>query len=285
MKINNYSPDEHQYLQMLADIAHPVKRLYGIGSLPEKRLPTVAIVGSRKPTAYGREVTERFATELAMRGAIIISGLALGVDSLAHKAALDARGITIAVLANGLPNIYPSSHKDLAKRIIKSGGAILSEYEPESSARGYQFLERNRIVSGLADAVVITEAASRSGTLNTAMHALEQGKELFAAPGNITSPMSAGCNLLLEKGARPALSTEEIIETIMPGVNNAQISLSFESSSEESIIIELIRSGIRDGEELQQKSKLNVSLFSSTLTMLEINGVVKPLGANKWTLR
>lgn len=149
-----------------------------MGELPDERLPSVAIVGTRKPTTYGKEVTRQLASDLAKRGVIIISGLALGIDGLAHRGALEAGGTTIAVLANGLPDIYPSTHRALADEILASRGAIISEYEPGVSARGFQFLQRNRIVSGLSDAVIITEAATRSGTLNTAAHALEQGKEV-----------------------------------------------------------------------------------------------------------
>src|SRR5207253_2218315 len=149
---------------------------------------------------------------------------------IAHRAALEAGGTTIAVLANGLPQIYPATHKDLADQIVQAGGAIVSEYDPETSALSYQFLQRNRIVSGLSDAIIITEAAARSGTLNTAMHALEQGKEVFVVPGNITSPLSAGCNTLLKQGARVATSAEDILEIIAPELLQAQTSLALGNS-------------------------------------------------------
>ena len=134
-----------------------------------------------------------------------MSGLAFGIDAIAHRGALDAGGVTIAVLANGLDTIYPSSHMSLAKEIIQRGGAIVSEYGPTVKARQFQFLARNRIVSGLSDAIVVTEAAERSGTLSTVNHALDQNKEVFAVPGNITSILSVGPNKLLSQGAHPAL--------------------------------------------------------------------------------
>lgn len=165
MKINRISPQSSKYLQIISTIAKSPEKLHFIGKLPSERMTTVAIVGSRKPTAYGKEVTHKFAYELASRGIIIISGLALGVDAIAHRAALEAGGKTIAVLANGVDTIYPANHKSLANDIINSDGAIISEYEPGIAARSFQFLARNRIVSGLSDAVIVTEAAIRSGTL------------------------------------------------------------------------------------------------------------------------
>ncbi len=284
MKINRATPDKHKYLQLLANIPVPPKQLFIMGTLPSQRAPSVAIVGTRKPSSYGKEVTQRLAYDLAKKGVIIISGLALGVDGIAHRAALEAGGTTIAVLANGLPTIYPATHKDLADQILKHGGAILSEYEPETSARPYQFLQRNRIVSGLSDAIIITEAAARSGTLNTAMHALEQGKEVFVVPGNITSPLSTGCNALLKQGARPVLCADDILEVIAPDLLQSQASLALGDSPLETTIIQLLASGIRDGEELQQRSGSSVSEFSTALTMMEIHGTIRALGANQWTL-
>jgi len=284
MKINTISPDKHKFLQIASNIAKSPEKLYFIGNLPEQRTPTVAIVGTRKPTNYGKEVAHMFAYELAKRGVVIVSGLALGVDGFAHRGALEAGGITLAVLANGLPNIYPSTHQELAKQIVEKGGAIISEYEPGTSARQHQFLERNRLVSAFSDAVIIVEAATRSGTLNTAAHALEQGKKLFVVPGNITSPLSAGCNSLLKQGARPATKPEDILEIITPQLLMPQSVLPLGNTPLESQIIELLQSGIRDGDELHQKSQAPITEFSQTLTMLEINGVIRALGANQWTL-
>ena len=256
-----------------------------MGKLPSERKPTVAIVGTRKPTTYGKEVTHKLAYELASRGVIIVSGLALGVDGLAHRAALEAGGTTIAVLGNGLPSIYPASHRGLAKDILDKGGALLSEYEPETPARNYRFLERNRLISGLADAVIITEAAARSGTLNTARYALEQGKDIFVVPGNITSPLSAGCNSLLKQGASPVTKAKDILEIIAPQALKAQTILPLGTTPLESDIIRLLQKGVRDGDELQRQSKASAAEFGQTLTMMEITGVIRGLGANQWTLR
>lgn len=285
MKINKVSPQSHNYLKLLGAIADSPKSLYVAGKLPEKRLTSVAIVGTRKPTSYGKEVTQQLAYELARRGVVIISGLALGVDGIAHRSALEAGGTTIAVLGNGLPSIYPSTHKGLAEQIITKGGAIISEYEEGTPPIGFRFLERNRIVSGLADAIIITEAASRSGTLNTASHALEQGKEIFVVPGNITSPLSAGCNALLRQGATPVTKTDDILEVIASDLLSPQSALPLGNTTAETTIISLLQSGVRDGDELQQKSQLGAPELAEALTMLEIDGTIRSLGANQWTLR
>jgi len=285
MKINRISPQSSKYLQIISTIAKSPEKLHFIGNLPDERITTVAIVGSRKPTAYGKEVTHKFAYELASRGIIIISGLALGVDAIAHRAALEAGGKTIAVLANGVDTIYPANHKNLANDIINCGGAIISEYEPGVSARSFQFLARNRIVSGLSDAIIVTEAAIRSGTLSTVSHALEQGREVFVVPGNITSPLSAGCNNLIKQGAHPITCTEDILEIIAPNLLQPQSILALGANPQESIIIELLQSGIRDGDELQSQSGIDASEFAQTITMMEITGTIRGLGGNQWTLR
>ena len=289
MEINRIRPDEHNFTQRLASIANPPKSLCFMGTLPDSGAPVVAIVGSRKPSAYGREVTEQLAGDLATAGCIIVSGLALGIDGIAQKAALEAGGTVIGVIPNELPDISPQTNYKLAMNIIKNGGAILSEWKKGDGkvVNRWSFLERNRLVSGLADAVIITEAAERSGTLNTAAHALSQGRDVFAVPGNITSPLSAGCNALLKQGAYPATEAKDILQIIAPEQlkKTDQSQLPLGSSPEETIIINLIASGVRRGDQLQQQSGLSASNFSTALTMLEINGVIKPLGANNWTLK
>lgn len=285
MKINQISPQDNKFLQIIDGIALMPKKLYYIGNLPTERKPTVAIVGTRKPTAYGKEVTTQLAADLARRGIIVVSGMALGVDGLAHRAALDVGGITIAVQGNGLERLYPSTHRQLGIDIIQNGGAIVSEYEPNVAARDFQFLERNRIVSALSDAILITEASARSGTLNTAKHALEQGKHIFVVPGNITSPLSAGCNSLLKQGAIPVTSVDDIVEVIAPELLRPQTQLALGDNPAQTTIIQLLHKGLRDGDELQLQSELPASEFATELTMMEINGIVRSLGANQWTLR
>ncbi len=285
MKINTILTEKQKYLQRSLDIEDFPKKLYILGKLPEKNIPTIAIVGSRKPTQYGREVTEKLASELSRAGVVVISGLALGVDSIAHRSTLEAGGTTIAVLANGLDTIYPKNHQDLAKQIIAKDGAILSEYKAGTPPLPFRFLERNRIVSGIADGIVVVEAATRSGTLSTATHALNQNKEVFAVPGNITSPLSSGCNALIKQGATPVTSTQDILDVIAPNIKKEQTQFILGDNPEEVNILELLKIGLRDGDEILQQSRLDPTIFNQTLTMLEIKGLIKPLGANQWTLQ
>ena len=289
MEINRITPDEHIFSQRLGHIANPPKSLCYMGKLPETKAPVVSIVGSRKPSAYGKEVTERLATDLAKAGCVIVSGLALGVDCIAQKAAIEAGGTVVAVVPNELPDISPRTNYQLAMSIIEQDGAVVSEWMKGDNkiVNRWSFLERNRLVSGLADGIIITEAAERSGTLNTASHALNQGRDLFVVPGNITSPLSAGCNTLLKQGAYLVTDADDVLSIIAPEKlqkDNVQ-ELVVSATIEEGIIIKLISEGLRDGDEIQQKSGLSASDFATALTMLEINGVIKPLGANNWTLR
>ena len=285
MKINQISPAEHPYTEEFQHHPNPPSKLFYRGELPSSRVPTVAIVGTRKPTIYGREIAKKIANEVASRGGIVVSGMALGIDGIAHNAAIEAGGITLAVLANGVDKLYPTSHRGLGEKILKTGGAILSEYEPGISALPYRFLERNRIVSGLADAVVVVEAAARSGTLSTASHALNQGKEVFAVPGNITSPLSAGCNKLIKQGAQPLTEVEDLIDFLFPKQQTSkQISLLKGDTPAENKILELLASGVSNGEELLKKSGLNPSDFNQAITMLEIKDLVSG-DANNWNLK
>lgn len=285
MKIKSVLTGERRYLRGLIQLAQTPNRLYVIGELPIEARPSVAIVGTRRPTAYGKEVTYRLAYDLAQKGVVIISGLALGIDAIAHRGALDAGGTTIAVLGNGLDQIYPASHRGLANEIVEKGGAIISEYPPGVEARSYHFLARNRIVSGLSNAVVVTEAGDRSGTLSTVNHALDQNREVFAVPGNITSLLSVGPNRLIQQGAHPLLSVKDVLEIIAPDLLEPQTSLALGNNPLETKILQLIQSGVRDGEQIQQQSGVGASEFSSALTMLEINGVIRSVGGNLWALR
>ncbi len=282
-KINKTTPDKQHFLQRLATIDKTPKFLWYIGSLPEDRVVTVAIVGTRKPTTYGIETTRRFSYELAKRGVVIISGLALGIDGIAHESALEAGGVTIAVLPTSLDSIHPCRHRALAKRIIDNGGALISEYPPGDITQRWNFIRRNRIVAGLSDAVLITEASSRSGTISTANFALSQGNPIMAVPGNITQPMSSGCNNLIRAGAVPITELKDILNELdLQPSSNCQLPLAY--TPEEAVIIQLLSSGLRDGDAIQMQSKLAPAVFNQTLSLLELEGKIRPLGANHWTL-
>lgn len=267
----------------LREIPGAPSRLWYRGTLPSKTHPAVAIVGTRKPTGYGRVVTEQLAAKLAERGVLIVSGLALGIDSIAHKAALKAGGTTIAVLPSSVETPYPSSHRQLAEEIIGQGGALISEYPSGTPATQFRFLERNRLVSGLSDTVIVTEAANRSGTFNTVSHALAQGRDVCAIPGAVTSPLSRGPNQLILTGATPIIDINEWIDQKFPRSLTTAVRMA-NYSPEEQIIIDLLATGIVDGDEVQQKSGLEATLYLQTLTMLELTGAVRPLGNNQWSL-
>ena len=274
-KINRQSIAISAFTSVLKNYEGMPKQLFIAGTLPASRVPSVAIVGSRKPTPYGIEVTHRLAFELAQRGIVVISGLAYGIDAVAHKAALEAGGTTIAVMANGLHRIYPIAHTGLAEQIIKEGGAIISEQDFGVDAHKYHFLGRNRIVSGLADAVIVTEATDRSGTFSTVAHALSQNKEIFAVPGPITSLLSAGPNRLIQEGAQVVLSAEDIIRVIAPGMLVAQQQLPLGMTPLEQRIIECIQNGESSIDSITKVLSDHASDILQAITMLELNGIVR----------
>ena len=249
-------------------------------------MPVVAIVGSRKNTAYGEEVAFKAAYELAKRGVVVISGMAIGIDGIAHRGALAAGGMTVAVFGTPIDKIHPGCHVGLAREIVEKGGALISEY-PVGAKLNYKrsFLERNRLISGLADVVIVVEANERSGSLNTAMHALEQGRDLFAVPGDINRPLSRGCNKLIAQGANPYTGVEDVLGILFPeGEKKVAQGELFGDGPLETAVLRALSTGEREGEELLKISGLTVSEFNRTVTMLEIKGRVKSLGMNKWCL-
>ncbi len=270
---------------VLQNIPNPPRQLFVAGPLDELlNRPCLAIVGSRKVSPYGKLVTQTLAETTARHGIVILSGLAIGADGVAHQAALDAGGQTIAVLPAGLERIYPASHQQLAMKILDQGGALVTEYPPGSEPYPSNFLARNRIVSGLSDGVLITEAAERSGTLATANFALEQGRSVMAVPGNVNSLLSVGTNNLIKAGATPVTKVEDIFEALGLEAIATQKEVVANNEAEQRIL-ELMQNGLTDLAELQQQSTLAPAIFNQTLTMLEISGRVRPIGAGQFTLR
>ncbi len=195
-------PGERGYPPLLHHVHAPPFLLYQLGEFDfTDDLVTVAMVGTRRPTPYGRKVAREFARYLAREGIVVGSGMALGIDGESHRGALEGGGRTVAVLGSGLDVVYPSSHLDLARDITSSGGALITEYPPGTRARRENFPARNRILSGMSQGTLIVEAPEKSGTMITAGFALEQGREVMAVPGPVTSPMSRGTNILLSQGA------------------------------------------------------------------------------------
>ncbi len=211
MEIHELTPGDKYYPKQLFTLVQPAYKLYVIGNTQILNYKSLAVVGSRAVTPYGREVTTRMVAEAAWSSIPIISGLALGVDSVAHRAALDAGGITIAILPGGIERVYPASHQKLAEEIVRQGGALVSEHPGRMRPHKYHFIARNRIIAGMAHAVLITEAAEKSGSLHTAEFALDQGKEVLAVPGNIFSPNSVGTHNLISQGAQLVQNSEEVL--------------------------------------------------------------------------
>ena len=289
-KINQISPLEHKFTEVLDAIALKPKTLYFYGKLPQNVSKSVAIVGSRHNTRYGEEVAYNLAYQLAKHGVVIVSGLAYGIDSIGHRGCLDAGGITVAVLGTPIDQIYPRNHKGLAQEIIEQGGAIISEYAPGAEVYPKtSFLERNRLISGLSDIVVVVEAAEKSGSLNTATHAIEQGKTVFAVPGNITNPYSQGCNKLIKQGAIPYTEPDDILRELFPEEylkkhRKLRQKHLIGDTDVETLILQALASGFRNGDEIISQTHLPPEVFNQATTLLEIKGRIRSLGANNWGL-
>lgn len=284
MKVNILKLNHPHYPAPLKQLADRPDQLYWLGSHPGSWLkqPKVAIVGSRKATAYGLGVAAQLASELAAKGVVIISGLAFGIDAAAHRGALQAAGRTVAVLPTPLNNIYPASHRSLSQQILSSGGSLISEYRAGTASFKTNFIARNRLVSGLADVVVIPEAAVNSGSLHTARFGLEQGKTVMAVPGNVTNPNSEGSNNLIKSGALPVTNSEDVLLALGFKSVTGRQPKQFQGSPQARQVLELITSGITAQEELALISHLDGPAVASSLTMLEIGGYIKAQGAGHW---
>jgi len=204
--------DKH-YPVMLRQIADPPPLLYARGNIDCLQQLQIAIVGSRNPTQPGLEITRLFATHLSRYGLLVCSGMALGIDAAAHQSALSAGQATVAVMGTGLNRVYPARHRELAHQIAEQG-VLVSEFSPDVGPQQSHFPRRNRIISGLSLGVVVMEAALRSGSLTTARHAMEQGREVFAIPGSINNPLARGCHRLIREGAKLVETAEDILEEL-----------------------------------------------------------------------
>lgn len=279
---------DETYPPLLKKIEYAPPVLYLCGTLTEDdRQYALGIVGTRKMSAYGRQVTERFACDLAKGKITVVSGLALGVDTVAHTAALDAGGRTIAVLASGLDIIYPSSNYQLARRIVESGqGALLSAFPLGVRPEAGNFPARNHIISGLSLGVLVTEAPSQSGSLITANSALEQGREVFAVPGGIFSPGGTGVNKLIQDGAHPVTNVQDILASLnlfmVPQHVEAQAILP--DNAEEHTLLSLLSHDPCHIDDLIRESALSAELVSATLTVMELKGMVKQVGGMQYVL-
>ena len=277
--VSKYYPEKLRFIKDSPTI------LFAKGDISLLANHAIAIVGTRTPTAYGRETTSLFAEKLAKNGFVIVSGLASGVDKFAHEGALKAGGKTIAVLGGGFNNIYPAMNTNLAKTIAEKG-LLLSEYRPSLSATKYTFPVRNRIIAGLSEGVLVTEAGEKSGALYTKDFAKEEGKPVFALPSNINNTRAVGTNKLLKNHeALMATSPDDIINFfgILPQEEvkeekHIQISLT------EKLILDALEDKNQTFDELQAITKLESKNLNSCLTMLQIRGLIKKLPGNEYSL-
>ncbi len=271
---------DDNYPDLLKQIYDSPIVLYYKGEIVPGDDRAIAVVGTRKMTGYGKLVTEKFTRDLVLSGFTIVSGLARGIDTQAHKTALSLpKGRTMAVLGGGLNKIFPAENTQLVKRIAEGFGAVISEYPPDYPSLAGNFPSRNRIIAGLSLAVLITEAAQDSGSLITARLALEQGRDVFAVPGPITSDLSKGPMSLIKEGARPVFDSSEILQELgMEGVKKEMVKVS-DLSENEKKIIDCLQNDNKHIDEICRILELGAAEVSSGLLKMEIKGVVRNLGS------
>jgi DNA processing protein len=268
--------EDPDYPDKLMNIDQPPPVIYIRGSVKPEDRWAVAIVGTRRVTSYGRQVTEQVSTYLARNGLTVVSGLARGVDGVAHQTTLANNGRTIAVLGSGIDQIYPPEHRQLAEKIIENG-AVISDYHPGTPPDAGNFPPRNRIISGLSLATVVVEAGETSGALITATFAAEQGREVFAVPGPIYAPQSKGTNRLIREGAQPLLDPVDIMESLnlRKMDHYKQASLLLPGDELETKLMEILNLEPVYIDEIQSKAGYPVEKVSAALTMMELKGMVK----------
>ena len=267
-------PRDPLFPERLRAIFDPPPALYlrGDGEPALLARRAVAVVGARSCSPYGAQVARRLGRELAAAGLVVVSGLARGVDGEAHRGALEAGGTTVAVLGCGIDRDYPASHAQLSRR-IEEQGLVVSEYEPGVEPAPWRFPARNRIIAGLCEAVVVVEARERSGALITADFGLDEGREVFAVPGEITNSLSAGTNALLKLGATPLTSPNDVFEALgmeQPDATAAAVDVSPEATQ----VLELVRESPAAADELAERGTLDAGAISVALTELELAGLV-----------
>ncbi|MBE5745822.1 MAG: DNA-protecting protein DprA [Clostridiales bacterium] len=272
------------YPETLKNIDEPPYVLYCKGDISLLKSEfNLAIVGTRHPTNYGKQITEKFSTELTINGFNIVSGLADGVDTISHTACLLNKGKTIAVVAGGLDNIYPSGNIKLSEKICEKG-LLISEKPPHYKAKNYDFPIRNRIIAGLSRGVLITEASLKSGTMHTKEYAINYGKELFVVPGNITSNASEGCNALIKDLRINMVTTVDDILKVFDKPQNKVIPKSIQLSIDEAIIFNLLKTGEKTFDEILINTNFDVKTLTNLLTMMSFRGIIKKLAGNIYSL-
>ncbi|NPA90881.1 MAG: DNA-protecting protein DprA [Chloroflexi bacterium] len=275
--------EDEDYPRRLRQIYNPPPVLYVKGTLLPQDDWAIAIVGTRRPTNYGREAARMLGEGLARQGITVVSGLALGIDAEAHRAALDAGGRTIAVLGSGFRHLYPAQHKELARRIVQQG-AVISEYALDVRPEASNFPPRNRIISGLSMGVVVVEAGEKSGALITAAFAAEQGREVFAVPGPIFHHPSKGTNRLIQEGAKAVTSVQDILEELdlTMVAEQQEARLTIPTSELEERILACLEEAPKHVDEVVQELGEETARVISTLTLLELKGLVRQVGPQQY---
>ncbi len=271
--------DDEAYPNSLKQIDQPPPVLYTLGQLLPEDEWAVAIVGTRRVTSYGRQVAEDVATTLAHNGVTVVSGLARGVDSIAHQAALNAGGRSLAVLGSGVDIVYPPENRKLAAQLVEQG-ALVSDYALGTPPDGLNFPPRNRIISGLSKAVIIVEAGDTSGALITATFAAEQGRDVFAVPGNINAPQSRGTNRLIRDGAQPLLNPQDVLEALNLTMitEHKAVRVAMPSDPVESRLYRLLSQQPMHVDEIRVEADMPIEIVSATLAMMELKGMVRQVG-------
>ncbi len=286
-KMTIITAGDKTYPKLLKEIYDPPAVLYIRGAFKPQDDFSLAVVGTRKPTSYGIQAVGNLARDLSSAGLTIVSGLALGIDTLAHKACFETRGRTIAVIGSGLDrnSIYPSSNRKLADMIAENG-AVISEYPIGTEAMPYHFPARNRIISGLSLGVLVIEAAEKSGTFLTANHALGQNRQVFAIPGPIYSPSSVGPNNLIKMGAKLVCNVQDVLEELNLVSLTEQIEAKeiIPDTDEEALILKLLSHEPIHIDKIVIETKLDTATVSSTLTLMEMKGKAKNLGGMQYVI-
>ncbi len=267
-------PWNERFPRSLLEIPDVPTVLFALGRLELVQKAMVAIVGSRNHTPYGRETCRFFATGLSRAGLVVVSGMARGLDAAAHHATLDADGETVGVLGNGLGVVYPSANRELYERVARDG-CLVTEFPPGEKPNAGSFPRRNRLISGLARVTLIVEARERSGALITAGCALTQGKDVLAIPGSITSPFSAGCNHLIQQGAKPALGLRDVLEEYDLTINDSPAArLPNDLSEDERKLLDILGQGCEDIDDVAAMFGGSAAHALAVMTSLEIRGIV-----------
>lgn len=292
VKLNNYISNlnsanisvvtimSSNYSKLLKEIDNPPLLLYAKGDVSLLNSTCVAIVGTRRASRYGKDVTEQFSSALAKSGVTIVSGLADGVDTFSHQSCVNAKGKTIAVLGGGINNIYPATNTNLANKIIETGGLIVSEYKPNEKPQTYYFPVRNRIIAGLSKVVLITEATEKSGSMHTKNYALEFGREVFAVPGRINDIYSSGCNKIIKTcQSAIALEPNDVLNFLGKNFVENQTKV-VQYSLTDKIILDIIDVNEVHYEEILAKSGLDSKELNTNLIRLELKNLIKKLPGN-----